>query len=220
MASIKLLLVDDHAVVRQSLRRVLDKQPGLVVVGEAGDGREAIEQAEALRPDVVLMDAAMPGLGGIEATRRLRMKVPGARVVVLSQHTDQATVADALEAGAMGFVAKTDGLEELERAIRAVAADKHYLSPDLSGFLIRSYLEGQPPGAGASAAWRTLTEREREVVQLVAEGHNSKSMSELLGMSQRTVESHRRRIYQKLGFSDTAGLTRWALRHRLVPPDP
>lgn len=217
MASIKLLLVDDHAVVRQSLRRVLDLQPGLVVVGEAGDGREAIERAEALCPDVVLMDAAMPGLGGIEATRRLGKKVPEARVLVLSQHTDQTTVSEALEAGAMGFVTKTDGLEELLRAIRAAAAGEHYLSPDLSGFLVRSYLEGRPADAGA--ALRALSEREKEVVQLVAEGHNSTAIAERLGVSQRTVESHRRRINDKLGFSDIAGLTRWAIKHRLVLPD-
>lgn len=239
MVSIKLLLVDDHVVVRQALRRILDLQPGMFVVGEAGNGQEAIDQAEALHPDVVLMDAAMPGLGGIEATRRLLKKVPATRVVVLSQHTDQTTVAEALEAGAIGFMTKTDGLEELGRAIRAAASDKHYLSPELSGFLVRSYLEGPPvdsaggadgaAGARASArasargrargeAARTLTERELEVVQLVAEGHAGRSIAEHMGVSQRTVESHRRNIGEKLGFSDTAGLTRWAMEHRLVPP--
>jgi len=216
MPPIKLLLVDDHAVVRQSLRRILDQQPGLLVVGEASDGREALERGEALRPDVVLMDAAMPRLGGIEATRRLLKKVPGIRVLMLSQHTDQATVAEALEAGAMGYVTKTEGLDELRRAIRAVANNEHYLSPELSGFLIRNYLEGKH--ADSAQATRALSDREREVVQLVAEGHNSRSMAELLGVSQRTVESHRRKINEKLGFSDTAGLTRWALKHRLVPP--
>jgi DNA-binding NarL/FixJ family response regulator len=215
---LKLLVVDDHAVVRQSMRQVLEQQPGLCVVGEAGDGREAMKLAEALRPDLVLMDAAMPGLGGIEATRRILRERPGVRVLVLSQHTDQAMVAEALEAGARGYMTKTAGLEELLRAIKTVAAGEHYLSPEVSGFLVERYLDGRRAEPGEST--RALSKREREVVQLVAEGHGNAAVAERLGVSKRTVESHRRRIAEKLGAGDTASLTRWAVKHRLVPPEP
>ncbi len=218
MELINVLLVDDHPMLRQSLARWLEGKPGVAVVGEAGDGRTAVAMAAELRPDICVMDVSMPGLSGVEATRRLAKGRSRTRVIAVTQHEDPAVVADMLEAGAMGYVLKSDGADELLRAVMAVAAGRRHLSPSISDCLVEPFLSYHRSGDGSSRAM-ALSGREREVVQLVAEGHTTREIAALLELSVRTVESHRHKIMGKLGLRTVAGLTKWAIRNRLTTVD-
>jgi len=207
-------LADDHQIMREGLKSLLAGEKGLDVVGEASDGRDAVELTEALRPDVVVMDIGMPGLGGIEATRRIRAETPGARVLALSMHRDRRFIAGMFGAGASGYLLKDAAYEELVCAVRAVDAGKTYLSSGIQDLVVADYAErlrevdSTPGGA--------LTDREREVVQLLAEGVSAKETAARLGISVKTVETHRQHAMEKVGVRSVAELTKYAIREGLT----
>jgi DNA-binding NarL/FixJ family response regulator len=204
----KVLLVEDHQVVREGLRSLLQAQPELEVVGEASDGTEALALAEQKRPDIVVMDISLKGLDGIEATKRLRKTHPEIQVVVLTMHDDAPTVDRALHAGARGYVLKGSGVKSLCDAIRAVSRGEAFLSPDVSHYVLQGYLR---KASGEEAA-DPLSDRERQVLDLIAEGFTGRQIAERLGLRPKTIENHRARIMEKLDIHTTAGLVRYALR--------
>jgi DNA-binding NarL/FixJ family response regulator len=203
------LLVDDHTVIRQGLRKLLEAEDDIVVVGEAQDGRQAVAMALRLRPDVVVMDIAMPLLNGIEATRQILDAVPATRVLILSAHSDEEYVDRVTELGAVGYVLKQSSLEDLATAIRAARAGKTYVSPAVSRRPRRSV-------GGRTTLPMQLTSREAEVLQLVAEGKANKQTAAELHISIKTVEKHRQRLMSKLDIHDTAGLTRYAISAGII----
>jgi DNA-binding NarL/FixJ family response regulator len=207
----KILLADDHAILREGLRAVLEREADLKVVGEAGDGREAVAMANQLCPDVVVMDVGMPGLNGVEATRQLRTQAPEVKVIALSAYADKQFVLAMLEAGARGYVVKASGSDEVLRAVRAVIQGRKYLCPEAAKAVVDGYVGKLQPDQ--KAAHTVLTKREREVLQLVAEGKSSKAIGEELKISFHTVEIHRRNLMQKLSLHTTAELTKYAVRH-------
>ncbi len=213
--STRLLLVDDHAVVREGLRAILALESDMEVVGEANNGRVAVESMRQLAPDVVIMDIGMDSLNGIEATRQLVRDNPTAKVVVLSMHSDESYVLAALEAGAAAYVVKAARAEELIRAIRAVATDRRYLCTDVVGVVMNLCVNGG--SAPAASAFSLLTDREREVLQLVAEGKTSPEIAAVLHISGKTVETHRHNLMEKLNLHSVAELTKSAVRNGLTP---
>ncbi len=212
--STRILLVDDHAIVRSGLRWLLEKQGGITVVGEAGDGHDAVRLAAKLAPQIVIMDIGMPGLNGIEATRRIHTQHPALRVIALSMHSDPRFVTEILRAGASGYVLKEAAFEDLLHAIRAVLQGHTYLSPPLQGMIVEEHV--RRPQQTEPSSVTLLTSREREVLQLLAEGHSSKEISARLGCSVKTVEVHRSRIMQKLHLHSVAALTKYAIRAGLT----
>jgi NarL family two-component system response regulator LiaR len=211
----KVLLVDDHQMMRDGLRATLAREPDVEVVGEAGDGHAAITAARALHPDVVVMDISMPGLNGLEATRHILAESPGIKVVALSMHSDRRYVHAAFEAGATGYLLKNSASDELVRALRAAGRGQHYVSPAIAGLIVEGFVAGGgAPGEGAPPV--DLSSREREVLQLLAEGSTSKDVAARLGVAVSTVETHRRQISVKLGIHSIAGLTKYAIRHGLT----
>jgi two-component system NarL family response regulator len=212
--SIRILLVDDHQMMRDGLRSILDLEDGLDVVGEAANGYEAFEMAQTLRPDVVVMDIGMKGLNGIDATRQIKAQNPRAQVVALSTYSDESYVLSMLQAGASGYVLKDAAVEEMRRAIRAVADGHHYLSPQIAGSVVASHLRG-PSQDGPSPA-SGLAPRERQILQLLAEGHTSSEIARRLHIATSTVESHRRNIMRKLDLHSVAELTKYAIREGLT----
>ena len=210
MKRIRILLADDHAVVRQGFKMILAAQPDMEIVGEAANGREAVELAEQLRPDVVVMDVSMPELNGIEATRRLASLVPRARVVALSMHKDSVYVREILHAGARGYLLKDSGAADLVAAIRAVASGESYLSPAVSGAVLDDYRRH------ATNPIDLLTSREREVLQMLAEGKTNKEIAGVLNLSVYTVDAHRGRIMEKLNLHSIGELVRFAVRNGLI----
>jgi len=216
MNPIRILLCDDHLLIRASLKSLIGEFPGIEVVGEAGDGREALDHVAKLRPNVVLMDIAMPGLNGLEAARRLVKDQPQVRVVMLSMHSDESHVLQALRAGASGYVLKGSAPRELEMAIEAVARGEIFLSPAISKHVIDVYLNR---AEGQANSLDLLTPRQREILQLIAEGKSSKQIAQLLEASVKTIESHRASLMERLDIHDVAGLVRYAIRHGLVSPE-
>jgi DNA-binding NarL/FixJ family response regulator len=229
----KVLLADDHRIVREGLKSLLQSQADMQVVAEAADGRQAVQMARELAPDVVVMDVAMPQLNGIEATRQIAADEPGMKVVALSMHSDRRYVSEALKAGASGYVLKDGAFEELITAIRAVVSNKVYLSPRVAGVVVEDYvrrLPGRGNGGGTAAhaaggaadeaarrgAFDALTPREREVLQLMAEGYATKEVAHRLHVSVKTVETHRRQIMEKLDLHSVAELTKYAIREGLT----
>ena len=210
--SVTVLLVDDHRLMREGLRGLLERQDGISVVGEAGDGRTAVKMARELRPDVVIMDVVMQDLNGIEATRQI-VSETAAKVVALSMHSSKRTVVEMLRAGASAYVLKLSAFDEVARAVRAAAAGERYLSPTVANVLVDELVSPD----GASSAFTALTPREREVLQLLAEGKNTKEIAATLCISARTVDVHRKRVMDKLGMGSVAELTRYAMREGLVP---
>jgi len=209
--SIRLLLVDDHQMLREALRSLFSTAHDVEVVGEAEDGRGAVEMARELVPDVVAMDIGMHELNGIAATRQIRVQTPGTKVIMLSTHSDQRYVSQALAAGASGYVLKVSAFDELLTAVRAVAAGKSYLSPDVASVVIDQWRRSPAPG-------EVLGPREREVLQLLAEGKTSIQIGKRLHLSSRTVETHRRNIMRKLGIHNVAELTKYAVREGITTP--
>lgn len=197
------MVADDHKIMRDGLRTLIEKEPGMEVVGDAEDGREALKRVRELKPDVVIMDVTMPNLNGIEATRQIAANLPEVKVIALSMHNDRLFVERMLLAGASGYLTKDCALEELARAIRTVTDDKTYLSPNVAGVVIDGYkkLRMSPEG---SSAFFLLTPREREVLQLLAEGKSTKQTAAALHVSVKTVETHRRQIMIKLGMKSIA----------------
>jgi DNA-binding NarL/FixJ family response regulator len=214
MSIIRVLLVDDHAVLRDGLRSLLSLQEDIEVVAEAGDGQEAIVCAGQYRPDVVVMDIAMPRMNGLEATRQILARCPGTRVLVLSQHDDERYVLPCCQVGASGYLLKSAAADELVKAIRIIGAGGSFLPPQIAGSVLNAYRS--LAGAQTQPDAPVLTEREREVLSLVAQGCTSKEIAERLIVSHKTVMSHRANIYEKLGIRNQAGLVRWAIEHGLV----
>ena len=210
MKKIRILLADDHAVVRQGFKMILSAQPDMEVVGEAANGREAVELAEQGRPDIVVMDVAMPELNGIEATRRLLGSLPHTRVIALSMHKDSVYVREVLRAGARGYLLKDSGAEDLVRAIRAVAGGESWLSPAVSNAVLDDYRRH------VTDPIDLLTSREREVLQMLAEGKTNKEIAVILNLSVYTVDAHRGRIMEKLNLHSINELVRFAVRKGLI----
>ena len=216
MAAIRVVLADDHTLVRNGIRALLEKIQGVQVVAEAADGREALELIEAKRPDVALMDINMPGLNGIETTANIKRRFPETRVLILSVHSAGDFVSQALRAGASGYLPKDATPMELEFALRAVVNGETYLSPRVSGDLVDRFVRSA--GVGQSPL-ELLTPRQREILQLVAEGHSTKQIASRLNLSVKTVESHRALLMERLGIHDIAGLALFAARAGLVERD-
>ena len=212
-----IILADDHAIVRQGLRALLEAEPDLSVVGEAADGLEVVTLVERLNPRVLILDLMMPGLSGLEVTRRVCQRTPQTRVVILSMHASEAYVLEALRNGAAAYVLKEASGAELVHAVREVAAGRRYLSPPLSENAIEVYV--QKAKAGPLDPYETLTNREREVFHLAAEGRSNGEIAAKLGISARTVETHRANLMRKLGFHNQTDLVRYALQRGILPAE-
>lgn len=212
---IKVLLVDDHAIVRQGLRAILGSMDGFDVVGEAENGRDAVEKTRQLAPDVVVMDLVMPVLNGIEATRQIKKAMPKTKVVALTMHTDEKYVFQVLKAGASGYVLKSGPAQDLAKAIESVNGGNPYFSPAISRKIMDSYLSEEEPEK-ALPKGEKITGREMEVLQLIAEGYTNTKISQLMGISVKTVETHRTHIMNKLDIHDVAGLVKYAIKIGLV----
>ncbi len=215
MPTIRILLADDHRVLRAGLRLLLERHPGLQVVGEASNGREAVEGAAALEPDVVVMDVAMPVLNGIDAAAQITARFPAIATIVLSMHSDEGYLLRALKAGARGYLLKDSAEAELVQAIRAVHEGKAFFSPALSRMLIDDYIR-QLQQRGGEDSYELLTPREREIFQLLAEGRSSKEAAQLLNLSPYTVETHRGNIMQKLNLHSLPELILYAVRKGII----
>ena len=211
---IRVLLADDHRLFRDGLRTLLEQEADLEVVGVAADGQSVLTQIGTCRPNVVLMDVSMPGLNGLEATRHLHTDHPDVAVLMLSMHADHRFVVEALRAGALGYVPKDCEISELSAAIRAVFRGQLYLSPLLAGRIVRDYLAMM--GDRADSSFSVLSAREREVLQMLAEGCSSKDIAGTLRVSIKTVETHRKNIMDKLNIHSVAELTKYAIREGLT----
>lgn len=208
---IRILLADDHALVRAGMKSLVESTEAFEVVGEASNGREAVRLARTLEPDVALLDIAMPELNGLDAARRLAAECPQVRVLILSMHTDPGYVREALQAGTAGYLLKEASVEELELAIRAALRGERYLDPRVSKQVIDGYVRGLDAPEG-----KALTPRQREILQLIAEGRSTREIAERLHLSVKTVEAHRAQIMDRLDIRDVAGLTRYAIRIGLI----
>lgn len=213
MNPIRILLADDHALVRAGIRTLLEKIPNVEVVGEARTGRQALEMVKTRLPNLVFMDIAMAELGGLEALPRITKDFPGVRVIILSAHANEEYVIRALRSGAAGYMLKDAATTELELAITSVSEDKTYLSPSISRPVIDSYLERV---GGQLSPLEELTPRQREILQLIAEGKNTKDIASDLDVSVKTIESHRLQLMERLNIHDIPGLVRYAIRSGLV----
>ena len=211
----RVLLADDHRLMRSGLRLVIERRPEFIVVGEADDGRQAVAMAEALKPGVIVMDIGMPNLNGIEAARQITEKHPETAIVMLSMHSDEGYVLRALKAGARAYLLKDSAEEDLARAIEAVRDGKSFFSPAVSRVLLQDYMR-KLQRAGAEDSYDLLTPREREILQLVAEGKSSKEIATLLNLSAYTVETHRSNIMQKLNLKGIPELILYAVRKGLI----
>lgn len=214
--TLRILLADDHKILREGLRSLLEKQADMTVVAEADDGRSALEAIQHQPTDIVIMDIAMPGLNGIEATRQIRARHPGIRVIALSMHSDRRFLIGMFQAGASGFLLKDSAAEELITAIRAVVGGHAYVSPAIASTLVEDVLR-RAPAADPAAPPQPLTPREREVLQLIAEGKSTKEIAGILRVSGKTVESYRLKIMAKLDLHSVAELTKYAIREGLSP---
>jgi DNA-binding NarL/FixJ family response regulator len=212
--SIKVFLADDHQMVREGLRTLLEKQPGMEVVGEAKTGREAVQLVQELLPHVVIMDIGMPDLNGIEATRQIVAKTQSVKVIALSMHSDRRFVVEMLKAGASGYLLKDSAFNELAQAIRAVVADRIYLSPKIADLVIKDYIRFSPKTE--FSIFSLLTPRERQVLQLLSEGKTTKEIASDLQISVKTVETYRQQIMEKLNIHNIAELTKYAIREGLT----
>ena len=215
MDTIRILIADDHTLIRSGLRVLLNREPGLEVVAEAGTGRKALELAEAERPDVVMLDIAMPEMNGIEVARQISAKLPKAGIIMLSMHSDEGYVLRALKAGARGYLLKNSLESDIVNAVRAVGEGKAYLSPEISRVLVEDYVR-QMRQKGTEDSYDLLSAREREVFLLLAEGRSNKEVSGSLNVSLSTVETHRTNIFQKLGLHNIAELILYAVRKGLI----
>ncbi len=216
MNAVRVLLADDHVLVRTGIRMLLQSIEGVMVVGEASDGRQAVELAATLRPRIVLMDISMQNLNGLEATAQIRREQPDTRVIILSMSADEAHVMQALRAGAAGYLLKDATPEELALALTAVESGNTYLTPRVSRQVVDGYIGRLAEGETTLDA---LTPRQREILQLIAEGQGTKEIAYKLGLSVKTVETHRSQIMDRLNIRDVPGLTRFAIRNGMVSPD-
>jgi len=211
--AIRVLLADDHQIVRDGLHALLDSEEGLQIVGEAKEGRSAVQLAAQLKPDVVIMDIGMPDLNGMEATRQIVDAAPGVKVIALSMHSDSRFIQGMFKAGAAGYLLKDSAFEELARAVRTVVSGRPYLSPSIAAAVIDGYVN---PTSHSSSALDVLTPREREVLQLLAEGNSTKQIALSLDVSVKTIETYRSRLMEKLDLHSVAELTKYAVREGLT----
>ena len=211
----RILLADDHTLIRKGLRALLERQDGFTVVAEAADGREAVETAAAVCPDVVVIDIGMPNLNGIEAARRITEKRPETAVVILSMHADESYVLRALKSGARGYLLKDSPEEDLINAIRAVHQGKAFFSPEISKMMAEDYMR-QMRQRGVEDSYELLTPREREILQMLGEGNSNKEVATKLNLSLHTVETHRSNVLEKLNLHSTAELILYAVRKGIV----
>lgn len=212
--SIRIIIADDHKIVREGLRALLEKQPDMQVLGEAENGRDTVAMAQQLLPDMVLMDVSMPDMNGIEATRRITGEFPQVKVLALSMHSDRRFAMEMLRAGASGYLLKDNAFEELAHAIRSVASNHTYLCPAIADLIIKDYINLAAKEEGS--VFSALTVREREVLQLIAEGKSTKEIASVLRVSTKTVETHRLQLMERLGIRSIAELTKYALREGLT----
>lgn len=215
MARLRILLADDHTIVRQGLRKILEAQPEWTVVAEASDGRETVRLATDLQPDVVILDIGMPLLSGIEATRQIVRRLPTLGVVILSMHSDETYILQALQAGARAYLLKDSADTDLIRGVSAAAAGKSFFSPVVARVMLDDYLRHLSQ-KGIVDRYEALSEREREVFQLIAEGHSNKEIADLLSVSPSTIDTHRTHILQKLDVHSTAELVLYAVRRGVI----
>jgi DNA-binding NarL/FixJ family response regulator len=216
--SIKILIADDHKIIRDGLRALLEKDPHMSLVGEAGDGRTAVRLAQELKPQIVIMDVSMPDLNGIEATRFISENNRGIKIIALSMHSDRRFVSAVLKAGASGYLLKDCAFEDLLVAIRTVMANRTYLSSQVADVVLKDYV--RLVAKSDLSAFSILTKREREVLQCIAEGKTTKEIAALLKISVKTVETHRQRIMEKLNVGSIAELTKYAIREGLTSLEP
>jgi DNA-binding NarL/FixJ family response regulator len=217
MKKLRILIADDHGLVRRGAREVLHSQPGWKVVGEAANGREAVQKAIKLKPDVAVVDLGMPELDGVEAVRQIRDAVPETKVLVLTMHESDQMVRRALDAGALGYLLKSDLTDCLPKAVKAIAEGKRFLTPKVSEIVLEGFLQtGGQDGQRQTGA--RLTPREIEIVRLLAEGKPNKQVAAALQIAVRTVETHRAKIMFKLGFHSSNELVRYAIRSKIVEP--
>ena len=215
--SIRVLVVDDHKIMREGLRSLLEKQPDIEVVAEAESAREALRLVQELTPDIVIIDVVMPSLNGIEATRRILSKVPAVKVIALSMYADKRFVMEMLRAGASGYLLKDCAFEELDEAIRTVTQDRTYITPRIVDIIVKDYFsQVEKPSSSAVSA---LTSRQYEVLQLLAEGKTTREIAHQMSLSVKTIESHRQQIINKLNIKSIAGLTKYAIREGLISSD-
>lgn len=212
MSALRLLVADDHALVRAGMLALLAELPGVTVVAETGDGREALRLIRERKPDIALLDISMPGLNGLEVAARVAQEHPATRVIIVSMHGDDESVRRALVGGAAGYLLKNSDRSELELALSTVARGDTWLSPSLTKRIALAYAQGASP-------FEVLTPRQREVLQLVAEGHSNKEIASRLQVALKTVEAHRTELMERLGIHGVAGLVRYAIQVGLVQPD-
>jgi DNA-binding NarL/FixJ family response regulator len=212
------LIADDHEVVRQGIRALLETHEGWVVAGEAVTGRQAVEKARQLRPDLVIMDITMPEMNGLEATRQIRKELPEAEVLVLSVHDSEQLVREVLEAGARGYVLKSDAGRDLLAAVETLCHHKPFFTAKVSEMVLEGFLKGGPTSESGKSPLGALTAREREIVQLLAEGQSNKEVADTLGISVKTVETHRSHVMAKLNLHSMSDLVRYAVRNQLIQP--
>jgi len=215
MSTVRVLLADDHGIVRRGLHYLLERSPEFQVVGEASDGREAVKMSEELSPDVVVMDIAMPNLNGIEATAQILKKNPAVGVIILSMHSDEAYLVRALSAGAKGYLLKDSAEADLIRAVQAVSEGRPFFSPAIAETLLEDYMR-RLKQHNLADSYDLLTDREKEVLQLLAEGKSNKEVATLLDLSLYTVETHRSNLMQKLGLHNTAEIVLYAVRKKII----
>ena len=215
MKQIRILLADDHVVMRRGLRLLLENQPGFVVVAESSDGREAVQQAETVKPDVVVMDIAMPNLSGIEAAERITALLPETRIVILSMHSDESYVLRSLKAGVKGYLLKDSAEGDLVDAIKAVHSGKAFFSPEISRMLVEDYMR-ETRNRRVEDSYELLTPREREILQMLAEGKSNKEIATALNLSLYTVETHRRNLQEKLNLHSFPELVLYAVRKGII----
>lgn len=216
MSRLKILLVEDHALVRAGMKALMQKIEGIEVVADMGDGLEAVKYARTAAPDLVLMDIAMPGLNGLDATARIVKESPTTRVILLSMHANEEYLRQALHVGASGYLLKGAELAELELALKTVASGERYLTPAVAKYAVEAFREKSEGPVGPLAK---LSMRQREILQLVAEGHTTKDIAHRLNLSVKTVETHRSQLMERLDIHDVPGLVRFAMRVGLIQPD-
>jgi len=219
MESLRLLVADDHEIVRRGLRSLIEAQPGWQVVGEASDGREAVEKAKQMKPDVTVLDIGMPALNGLEATRQMLKNDSRAKVLILTMHESDPLIRDILDAGARGYVLKTDASRDLVTAVNAVGSNKTFFTAKVAQMVLDGYLDKKPSGErdGRNSPSR-LTPRQREIIQLLAEGKSSKEVAVALGLSVKTAETHRANIMRRLDCHSVSELVRYAVRNNIIEP--
>lgn len=211
--SIRVIIADDHRIMREGIRMLLNGEPDITVIAEAENGRRAVDLALELTPEVIVMDITMPDLNGIEATRQILDNMPDTRIIALSMHSDRRFITGVIGAGAMGYLLKDCAFEELAQAIRTVASNQMYLSPRIAGIVVKDYMKNLKP----QPTIQSLTDREREVLQLIAEGNTVTEISSKMHLSKKTIESHRNNVMNKLNIHNVAELTKYAIREGLTP---